>query len=173
MNLVDRVRAVLPEKYRQFSKFLIVGGFTWVIDTGLFLILRNTILSDKVLTAKIIPVLIAMIVNYVLNREWSFAQRGGREKAHEALLFFLLNGIGLLINLVPLWISHYLLGFNLAHYSTLTVNIVDVISGSIIGTILAMAFRYWAYKKWVFPEVKDEESAHLSEGNPGSPRGTS
>ncbi len=153
MSVLDQVRRVLPAKYRQFAKFLVVGGTTWVIDTGLFFFLKHTVLNEKVLTAKIIAVLVAMIVNYVLNREWSFNDRGGRERHHEAALFFLLNGIGIVVNLAPLWISHYLIGLNAQNYTPFTENVADFISGSIIGTILAMAFRYWAYQKFVFPEL--------------------
>lgn len=150
------VRQYLPEKYRQFAKFLVVGGTTWVIDTGLFFLLKHTVLQEKVLTAKIIAILVAMIVNYVLNREWSFRDRGGRERHHEAALFFLLNGVGIVINLVPLWISHYLLRFNALHYSPLVETVADFVSGSLVGTILAMGFRYWAYQRWVFPELENE-----------------
>jgi putative flippase GtrA len=156
MSIIDSVRRVLPPKYRQFAKFLVVGGTTWVIDTGLFFFLKHTVLPEKVLTAKIIAILVAMIVNYVLNREWSFNDRGGRERHHEAALFFLLNGIGIVVNLAPLWISHYLLGFNAQNYTPFTETVADFISGSIIGTVVAMAFRYWAYQKWVFPELVEE-----------------
>ena len=156
MSAIDVVRAHLPVKYRQFAKFLVVGGTTWVIDTGLFFILKHTVLPDKVLTAKIIAILVAMIVNYILNREWSFRDRGGRERHHEAALFFLLNGVGIIVNLAPLWISHYLLGFREPEYSPLFENVADFASGSVIGTVLAMAFRYWAYQKWVFPELVSE-----------------
>ncbi|WP_111766365.1 GtrA family protein [Nakamurella deserti] len=156
MSIIDSVRRVLPPKYRQFAKFLVVGGTTWIIDTGLFFFLKHTVLPDKILTAKIIAILVAMIVNYVLNREWSFNDRGGRERHHEAALFFLLNSIGILVNLAPLGISHYLLGFNAENYTPFTETVADFVSGSLIGTVLAMAFRYWAYQKWVFPELVEE-----------------
>ncbi len=156
MSIIDSVRRVLPPKYRQFAKFLVVGGTSWIIDTGLFFFLKHTVLPEKVLTAKIIAILVAMIVNYVLNREWSFNDRGGRERHHEAALFFLFNGIGIGVNLLPLWISHYVLGFNALNYTPFTETVADFISGSIIGTVVAMAFRYWSYQKWVFPELVDE-----------------
>lgn len=127
-----------------------------MIDTGLFFFLKHTVLPDKVLTAKIISIMVAMIVNYVLNREWSFRDRGGRERHHEAALFFALNGVGIVVNLAPLWISHYLLGFNAANHSRFFETMADFVSGSVIGTIVAMAFRYWAYQKWVFPELVEE-----------------
>ncbi len=38
----------------------------------------------------------------VLNREWSFRDRGGRERHHEALLFFAFSGVGVLLSMAPL-----------------------------------------------------------------------
>ena len=152
MSLVERVREFLPPRYREFAKFLVVGGTAWVVDAGLFTLLSHTVLDNKVLTSKIISVLVSTIVSYVLNREWSFSSRGGREIHHEALLFFLVNGIALGINLAPLAISHYLIGINLGHgYTRLTVSIADWISANIIGTGVATMFRYWAYRRFVFP----------------------
>jgi putative flippase GtrA len=152
VSLIDRVREVLPPKYRELAKFLVVGGSAWVVDSGLFLVLSHTILNDRVITSKIISILVSTIFSYILNREWSFNNRGGRERSHEAMLFFVVNGIGLLLNLVPLWIAHYLLGFNQDNFAQVTVSISDFVSGSIIGTALGMAFRFWAYRRFVFPE---------------------
>lgn len=152
MSLVDQVRAILPPRYREFAKFLAVGGLAWIVDAGLFTVLTHTVLDNKVLTCKIISMLVSTIVSYVLNREWSFNHRGGREFHHEALLFFVFNGLGFAINLAPLATSHYLLGINIGHgYSRLTVSIADWVSANIVGTLIAMIFRYWSYRRWVFP----------------------
>jgi putative flippase GtrA len=110
----------------------------------------------------------------VLNREWSFSRRGGREMHHEAMLFFLINGLALGLNLVPLAVSHYLIGINLADgYARLTVSIADWVSANIIGTLVAMIFRYWAYRHLVFPNELlqpdvDDESASRLETGPGA-----
>ncbi len=157
MNLIDRVREVLPPKHRELAKFIVVGGSSWVIDTGLFLVLSHTVLDGKPITSKFISVLVATIVSYILNREWSFSNRGGRERHHEAMLFFLFNAIALGLNLVPLWLSHYVFDINPLHYARFTVTVVDFIAANIVGTLVAMAFRYWAYRRWVFPdELVDE-----------------
>ena len=74
--------------------------------------LSHTVLENKVVTAKAISILIATILSYILNREWSFSRRGGRERHHEAMLFFLVNGIALGLNLIPLALSQYVFGFN-------------------------------------------------------------
>jgi putative flippase GtrA len=153
VSLVDRVREVLPPRYRELAKFLVVGGTAWVVDAGLFTLLSHTVLDKKVITSKIISILVSTIVSYVLNREWSFNTRGGREMHHEAMLFFLVNGLALGLNLVPLAISHYLIGINVGNgYSRLTVSIADWISANIIGTLVGMVFRYWAYRRFVFPD---------------------
>jgi putative flippase GtrA len=152
VNLIDRVREVLPEKYRELAKFLVVGGSSWILDTGIFTLLSHTVLYDKVITSKIISVLVSTIFNYILNREWSFKDRGGRERHHEAMLFFLVSAIALVVNLIPLWLTHYAFAINTAHHSQFTVSIVDFIAANIIGTLLAMAFRFWAYRRYVFPD---------------------
>jgi len=154
--MIETVRRHLPVKYRELAKFLVVGGSTYVIDVGLFSLLSHTILENKVITAKAISILIATIVSYVLNREWSFSRRGGREPRHEAMLFFVVNGLALGLNLIPLALSQYVFGFNTSNYSSLTVTVVNFIAANVIGTILGMAFRFWAYRKWVFPDELTE-----------------
>jgi putative flippase GtrA len=42
-----------------------------------------------------------VIASYILNREWSFKDRGGRERHHEALLFFGVSGVGVLLAMAP------------------------------------------------------------------------
>ena len=152
MSVIDTVRRHLPVKYRELAKFLVVGGTSYVVDVGLFTLMSHTVLTNKVVTAKAISVIIATILSYILNREWSFSRRGGREPRHEAMLFFLVNGVALAVNLIPLALSQYVFGFNTDNYTSLTVSITNFISANIIGTILGMAFRFWAYRKWVFPE---------------------
>ena len=158
--MVETVLGAIPQPYRSVAirhrelvKFAIVGGTTWVIDTAVFLSLKSTVLDTKPLTAKVLAVLVATIVSYVLNREWSFRTRGGRERHHEAALFFLISGIGVGLNSVPLWASRYMFNLAVPHVSLVTQEIADFLSGMIIGTLIAMVFRWWAFKKWVFPEA--------------------
>ena len=154
-NLIRRV----PEPFRSFAlkhrelvKFAVVGGTCFVIDTVIFLALKTTVLATHPVTAKIIATLIATIVSYILNREWSFRTRGGRERPHEAALFFLVSGVGVALNSVPLWVSRYVLLLDHDHLSPFGVQVADFISAQIVGTLLAMAFRWWAFKRFVFPD---------------------
>jgi putative flippase GtrA len=159
VTVVDSVLARVPEplrrlllKHRELLKFAIVGGTTFIIDNGIWYLLKLTVLEEKPVTAKIIAIIVATIVSYVLNREWSFRTRGGRERSHEAALFFLISGVGVALNSGPLWISRYALQLEEPHVSRLVQEIADFASGSIIGMLLAMFFRFWAFKRWVFPD---------------------
>ena len=139
-------------KHRELVKFALVGGTCFVIDTVLFFGIKTVVLPNNPVTAKIIATLVATIVSYVLNREWSFRTRGGRERHHEAALFFLVNGIGIVLNSAPLYIARYAFHLQEPHVSRLTEEISDFLSAQIIGTLIAMAFRWYGYKTWVFPE---------------------
>jgi putative flippase GtrA len=152
LPLVRKVLGLLPEpvrflinKHRELIRFAVVGGTTFVIDNGVWYALKLTVLQDKVVTAKAIAVLVAVISSYVLSREWSFHTRGGRERHHEAALFFLVSGLGIGVNLAPLYISR--------HVFDLHSEIADFASGSVIGMLLATGFKFWAMRKFVFPQA--------------------
>jgi putative flippase GtrA len=150
-------------KHRELVKFALVGGTCFVIDTVLFFGIKIVVLPNNPVTAKIIATLVATIVSYILNREWSFRTRGGRERHHEALLFFLVNGIGIVLNSAPLWISRYVFHLQEPHVSRLTEEVSDFLSAQIVGTLVAMAFRWYGYKKWVFPEENFRGAARTIE----------
>ena len=159
VSVVESALAIIPQpyrdvaiKHRELVKFALVGGTTWVIDTAVFLFLKSTVLDEKPLTAKIIAVLVATIVSYVLNREWSFRTRGGRERHHEAALFFLISGIGVAVYTAPLAISRYVFDLQEPAVSLLTQEIADFVSGQILGVLAGMAFRWWAFRRYVFPD---------------------
>jgi putative flippase GtrA len=141
-------------RHKELVKFAVVGGTTFVIDTALFLLLKHTVLPEKPVISKIIATLIATIVSYILNREWSFRTRGGRMRHHEAALFFLISGIGIAVTAAPLAVSRYVLDlWTERGASPFTQEAADFISAQIIGTLLAMAFRWWAFRRYVFPHA--------------------
>lgn len=139
-------------RHHELIKFAIVGGTTFVIDSVIFYTLKLTILEPKPVTAKVIAGIVAVIASYVLNREWSFRNRGGRERHHEALLFFAFSGVGVLLSMAPLWFSSYVLQLREPMVSLTVENVADFVSAYIIGNLLQMAFRFWAFRRWVFPD---------------------
>lgn len=159
VSFADATIARLPgvvqpyaQRHHELIKFAIVGGTTFIIDTAIFYTLKLTVLEPKPVTAKVIAGIVAVIASYVLNREWSFRDRGGRERHHEALLFFAFSGVGVLLSMAPLWFSSYILQLRVPTVSLTMENIADFISAYIIGNLLQMAFRFWAFRRWVFPD---------------------
>ena len=140
------------ERHHELIKFVIVGATTFIIDSAIFYALKLTILEPKPVTAKVIAGIVAVIASYILNREWSFRDRGGRERHHEALLFFAFSGVGVLLSMAPLWFSSYVLQLRVPAVSLTAENIADFISAYIIGNLLQMGFRFWAFRRWVFPD---------------------
>lgn len=131
---------------RELMKFGTVGAFAFVIDVGLFNVILHA--TDKPLTSKTISTVVATTVSYVGNRYWTFRRRQRSTVRREYTLFFVLNGIGLLISLACLYVSHYVLGF--------TSRLADNIAANVIGLGLATAFRFWSYRRFVFPELIEE-----------------
>jgi putative flippase GtrA len=165
VSFADATIARLPRSIRPFAerhheliKFAIVGGTTFIIDSAIFFTLKLTILEPKPVTAKIIAGIVAVIASYILNREWSFRDRGGRERHHEALLFFAFSGVGVLLSMAPLWVSSYMLGLRVPNVSLTMENIADFVAAYIIGNLMQMAFRFWAFRRWVFPDEINRDS---------------
>ena len=146
------MRALLAAYYRlghlvrELMKFGVVGGFAFVVDIGLFNLLLHA--TDKPLTSKTISTVVATTVAYLGNRHWTFRRRSRSGVRREYTLFFLLNGVGLVIALTCLAISHYLLNF--------TGRVADNIAANVVGLALGTAFRFWSYRRWVFPELLPE-----------------
>jgi putative flippase GtrA len=153
--LLDRLRRLAHEA----MKFGVVGGVGYVVDVTLFNVLRYAgnpgVLEHKPLTAKAISVAVATIVTYLGNRHWTWSHRERSGVRREMTLFFLLNGVGLLISVGCLAVSHYVLD--------LRSPLADNVSANVVGLALAMCFRFWSYRTFVFKaSVSDAEPAESS-----------
>jgi putative flippase GtrA len=149
-TLVDR----LPPKVRSVSaelgKFLVVGGFCFVLDTLLSLLFHFT-LDLGPTTSKALSTIIATGVSYVGNRLWSFSHRVDEESGHgrDVTTYAVINLAGLVLTVIPVDIAHYVLDETSALAFTLS---------GVVGTAIATVFRFWAYRRWVFdvePELAE------------------
>ena len=150
MGLVARGYAKVAGLIHEMAKFGIVGLSALVVDIGLFnVLLYFGPLEGKPLTAKVVSVAAATTVAYFGSRFWTFKHRGRTSFTREYVLFFALNGVAMLIAVGCLWFSHYALGFDSP--------LADNISANVIGLALGTMFRFWSYRKFVFPAVDDPE----------------
>jgi putative flippase GtrA len=147
VRLLRALYARIDHLVHELLKFGLVGAVAFVVDVGGFNLLRYSVLEHKPLTAKTISVVAATLVAYLGNRHWTFRHRGRHGIGRESLLFFVLNGVGLLIALACLAFSHYVLG--------LTSPLADNIAANVIGLGLGTIFRFWSYRTFVFPAGRE------------------
>jgi putative flippase GtrA len=150
---------ILRELYSQVDhlvhevmKFGVVGAVAFVVDLGVFYILRAEV-DLQVIRSKVIATAIATTVAYFGNRHWTYRHRDRSGLGREYTLFFLFNGIGLAIGAACLAISHYVLGYR-SPQADMIVNV--------FGIGLGTLFRFWSYRKWVFRQI----AAPKAEGEP-------
>jgi len=133
--------------FGQLARFGAVGVVGLVVDVAVFNLLRATLLDSETvhegpLLAKFISTCLAIAVNYVGNRYWTFGATKRTQVLREGIEFILVSLGGMAITLACLWVSHYALGF--------TSQLADNISGNVIGLGLGTLFRFAFYRYWVF-----------------------
>jgi putative flippase GtrA len=144
-SLTARIRRVMPE----LIKFGVVGGLGSVIDLGGAAVLNSDHASP--ITAKAISVTAATVFTYLGSRFWTFRHRENQASVtREAVLFIVLNVVGLIIAEAVIGIVTYVMGLR----GTLEYN-----AASVIGTGLGTIFRFYAYRKWVFTAPGDGSGA--------------
>ena len=152
-GLYSRVRTMLPE----MLKFLVVGGLGTVIDLGGAALLHSKYHVEP-LAAKAVSVTLATVFTYLGSRFWTFKERENQSVRREAVLFFVLNVVGLLIAEAVIGLVTYVMGLR----GSLEYN-----AASFIGTGLGTIFRFYAYRRWVF---LDPEAASPRRHCPTPPR---
>jgi putative flippase GtrA len=126
-------------------RFGAVGAVAFVVDVGLFNLLRfgpGELLEAKPVTAKIISAAVATLVAWLGNRYWVFSRHRTDSRLRELAAFALANVGGMLIAVGCLAFSHYILD--------LTSPLADNVSANGVGLALGTAFRFVAYKWFVF-----------------------
>ncbi|MFJ3099054.1 GtrA family protein [Streptomyces hydrogenans] len=128
----------------EVSRFGTVGAIGWVVDTAIFNLCLHVFGLQSVRSG-ILASAVAIIVNYLGNRKWTYGTRSGSQKTREALLFVIFSLAGTAIQNAVLAISHYGMGY--------TSLIADNIAKNVIGLVLASAFRFWSYRTVVFSDT--------------------
>ncbi|GAB3120012.1 GtrA family protein [Glaciibacter psychrotolerans] len=129
------------------GKFGAVGLVGFAVDVTVFNLLRATVFDPHLvhagpIYAKIVSTILAIVVNWLGNRYWTFSSNRQSRTVREGIEFFAVSLVGMGIGLACLWFSHYVLG--------MTSVLADNISSNVIGLGLGAAFRFVLYRYWVF-----------------------
>lgn len=138
---------------REVIAFAVIGAINTVVDFGLFLAL----ISLGPLKANVVSTIIATTTSYLMNRRWTYRDRAKTAVHREYVLFFGFNLVGLAIQEAILGIAKYGLGFHEDSDS------IALLGFKCLGVAIAMVFRFWAYRTFVFKAVTNAEFAELTD----------
>jgi putative flippase GtrA len=106
------------------------------------------------LTSVVIATVVATVFAFLGNKLWAFRHRTGSHVRRESVLFFVFNGVGLLIQLGVVAFVHYGLGLT----DSFSYNVANI-----IGIGIATCFRLYSYRRWVFLVAPDAPLAEQLE----------
>lgn len=122
------------------ARFVTVGLAGVVITDGGANLLRYEAGLDR-FTSVAIATGAAVAVSFVASRYWTFRQRERTGLGRETVLFCVANAVGVAISEGCVWLASAFGGDGKLSYNV-------ALAG---GIALATLFRYWSYKKWVWP----------------------
>jgi putative flippase GtrA len=143
-ELYERFRHLIHEG----AKFLVIGAIGAVVTFGV----ANALSGIGRYKAITIATILATVITFLGNRYWTFRDRQGQGTTRDSIMFFIMNGIGLLI---------YYACIGLTDLAGLGHKVVWYNVALIVGTGLGTLFRFWSYRKWVWtiPVLSESEPA--------------
>jgi len=138
------------------AKFGVVGLAGVVIVLVGADILRYDVGLGKYASVTIATVA-ATVATFVGNRHWTFRRRERRGTGPETVLFFALNGVGLLIQYACIGFVQDILGMSGRFWYTVA---------NFLGIGLGTIFRFWSYRRWVWqaPSSSSLSAGRLPDG---------
>lgn len=150
MNLARTLYERFRQLIHEFAKFGVIGVLGLIITNGVYDVLHNQSGVGPV-TSTTIATIVATIVAYIGNRYWSFRHRTRTGILRETVVFFVLNGIGLLIQDAAVGFNYYAL--DMRHSRAAGFIALNV------GIALATLFRFWSYRRFVWLSPSPEAGA--------------
>jgi len=159
----EALSRVLVWRFAEVLTFLAVGGVGYVVDVVAFNVFRSVepFRSLDPTYARTLAVVLAIIVNYIGNRAYTWRDVPSDDRRRELALFFLFSIIGFGFSLVSLVVSHDVLGY--------TSRFADNVSANVVGLALGAVFRFWTYKRFVFragPKPARETAVEVASRTP-------
>jgi len=128
---------------RELARFAVVGATGLLVTDGAF----NLMISERqaALTSNAVATLAAAVVTFLGSRYWTFRHRKRAGLGRETVTFIAANLAGVLIQQACLELARHELG---AGQDKVTLN-----AAFLAGVGLATAFRFWSYRRYVWPAI--------------------
>jgi putative flippase GtrA len=160
----------LSRLYQQFrhlvhemGKFGAVGSVAYLVDSAILLALDAQ--GWEPLISKTVSTVVAATVAFAGNRFWTWRHRARSGLAREYGLFSVFNAIGLGISLACLGVTYHWLGT--AWPGIFQTSLAVFVSANVVGLGLGTVFRFWSYRRYVFPAAVADTYGDLAAATPG------
>ncbi|WP_037885592.1 GtrA family protein [Streptomyces sp. NRRL S-646] len=137
----------------EVAKFGAVGALGTVVNFGVSNLLWH-LTSLQAVRANVIATVVAIGVNYLGFRYFTYRDRDKSARTKELSLFLAFSAVGLVIENGILYAAIYGFGWE----SSLQRNIFKV-----VGIGLGTLFRFWSYRTWVFKALPAHEAVASAE----------
>ena len=128
---------------KQFLSYFGVGGVSAIVEWVVFSLLEF-LLDLPYLLATVLAFLVSTTVNWILGRTFTFKDSAYKEKkGKEALLVFLVSAIGLLFNLLLMYLFVDVFGMN----TNLLKTLAKILATGIVFIWNFLSRKYWIYKQ--------------------------
>lgn len=144
----------------EVGRFAVVGAVAYGTDVAVFNALR--LAGTAPVGAKAISSALAVAVAFAGSRWWTWRDRSGPGLARQSALFVLFSALAAGLQVVCLVVSREVLGLRDA--------VSDNVSANLVGMALATAFRFWAFRTFVFaPAGSGREGVRPAAGGTAAP----
>lgn len=126
---------------RQFLSYFWVGGVSAIVEWLVFSVL-DTLLELPYLLSTVLAFICSTTVNWFLGRTFTFKDSVYQDqKAKEIVLVFLVSAVGLLFNLLLMYLFVTVLGMNTHLLKTVA---------KILSTGIVFIWNYLSRKSWIY-----------------------
>jgi putative flippase GtrA len=128
---------------------------------GIPMVVRPGPLNGWPLTSWFLANCVGMALSFYGSRRYAFRHRRPSGPGGGALTYAVVNLASFAIPMACLWVTRNWLGWESA--------LADNVSANVVGAVLGMAFRFWAFRRFVFrrqpglagPELRPDEAELL------------
>jgi len=157
----------LRRLWREIAKFGAVGALGTIVNFGVSNLLWH-LTSLQAVRANVIATVVAIGVNYLGFRYFTYRDRDKSARTKELTLFLAFSAVGLVIENGVLYAAIYGFGWD----SSIERNVFKV-----VGIGLGTLFRFWSYRTWVFKTLPAREAvadaeSFLEKADPERPKAT-
>ena len=131
----------MNEKIKETLRFVITGGFCFLVEFVCLVLLRDTVGLDT-LIATPIAFLISVAVNYLLCVRWVFTGAKDQDAAGKAG-FLITSVMGLLLNELLMLLFRVIFGEDAVIFSVFSFTVTMYMVNKALATLIVMVWNYF------------------------------